>query len=126
MWRDTEPQGRQSACFPRLFGHGPRIGIGASISASVIIRMDGSRNGRSVPSASTSTTQPSEGILAVVVVALMFFRPPGREIGAAGAGTSISRRTAYRKSFAFRIERHAFVQKRQRSEYPPEARAHRS
>jgi hypothetical protein len=45
--------------------------------------------------------------------------------GAVGAWTSISRRTAYRKSFAAGTERHAFVQKRQHSEYPPEARARR-
>src|ERR1019366_2709469 len=51
----------------------------ASISASVIGRMGVYGNGSPVPSRTSSTTVPSDRIFAVVVVVLMFFRPPGRD-----------------------------------------------
>ncbi len=196
-----------SAVMGRASGSAPAA---ASISASVIGRMDVSGNGRSVPSASTSTTVTSDRILAVVVVLLMFFGPPGRDqpyvFTALGIGhmqdhafahaeqidaffamvfavidplhskgiaesldrllegeamrtpisgglviipfesiffhnvlvissfvkystieewTSISRRTAYRKSFAAGMGLRAFVHNRLGWVYPPEARARR-
>src|SRR5580704_17267700 len=65
-----------SAVMGRASGSAPAA---ASISASVIGRMDSSGNGRSVPPTRTSTTVPSDRIFAVVGVLLMFFRPPGRD-----------------------------------------------
>ena len=50
---------------------------GETLPLSVMGRIGVSGNGRSVPSGSTSTTVPSGRILAIVVVLLMSFCPPG-------------------------------------------------